>query len=182
MLAAFVFVLFVAACGSGLARLPWPDPSAVVVGPGPRLFPARDGRCCFRGRRACCDAGRDACGLLDARPPLIDLKMLAEHLSVEEDLLTDYVFENGFDVTQSQTVAAIDATVSVTEQREASTVVAATDAAMPLLRHCLGSTPHWRFCPLRAATCLVEAAPGSSGKCVCLPPGFGDEAWLHCRA
>ena len=89
---------------------------------------------------------------------MIDLKMLAEHLSVEEDLLTDYVFGNGFDVTQSQTVAAIDHVVRVVEPREASTVVAVADAAMPLLRHWLGSTPLWKFCPLRAATCLVEAA------------------------
>ena len=38
---------------------------------GPPLFSARDDRCCFRGRHnACCDAGRDACGLLDARLPL----------------------------------------------------------------------------------------------------------------
>ena len=36
----------------------------------------------------------------------IDLKMLAEYLSVEQDLLTDFVFENGFGVTASQTVAA----------------------------------------------------------------------------
>ena len=42
--------------------------------------------------------------------------MLAELLSVEEDLLSDYVFETGFDVTQSQTVAAIDAVVMVSEQ------------------------------------------------------------------
>ena len=39
----------------------------------------------------------------------IDHKMLAGLLSVEQDLLTDFVFENGFDVTATQTVAAIDA-------------------------------------------------------------------------
>ena len=32
---------------------------------------------------------------------VIDLKMLAEYLLVEEDLLADYVFDNGFDVTPS---------------------------------------------------------------------------------
>ena len=44
------------------------------------------------------------------------LKMLAEYLPVEEDLLSNYVFENGFDVTPLQVVRAIDA--MVVEQRE----------------------------------------------------------------
>ena len=67
----------------------------------------------------------------------IDLKMLAELLSVEDDLLPDYVFENGFGMTQSQTVAAIDAMVTVMEQREAGTVVLATDAAATLFAPCV---------------------------------------------
>ena len=57
--------------------------------------------------------------LLCKKGDVIDLKMLAEHLSVVEDLLTDCVFENGLDVTQSQTVATIDAMIRVMEQREA---------------------------------------------------------------
>ena len=39
----------------------------------------------------------------------IELKLLAMYLSVEQDILTDFVFENGFDVTATQVVAAIDA-------------------------------------------------------------------------
>ena len=36
---------------------------------------------------------------------------------------------------------------------------------------------------MHAATCLVEAVPAiSSSRCVCLPRGYSDEAWLHCRA
>ena len=64
----------------------------------------------------------------------MDLKMLSEYLLVREDLLSNYLFENGFDVTVSQTVAAIDAMVVVLEQQEAGNAVAATDAVMPLLQ------------------------------------------------
>ena len=60
--------------------------------------------------------------------------------------------------------------VLVQEQQEASNAVAATVAAMPLLRQGVGLTLFWRFCPTRAATCLIEAVPaGSSNNCVCLP-------------
>ena len=50
---------------------------------------------------------------------------------------------------------AIDA--MIVEQRTAGNVVAATDAAMLMLRQGVGLTPPWRFCPARVATCLVEA-------------------------
>ena len=40
---------------------------------------------------------------------VIDLKMLAMHLAVREDLLSNFVSEYGFDVTVSQTLAAIEA-------------------------------------------------------------------------
>ena len=99
-----------------------------------------------RGRcDACCDAGCDVGGvlfclflsfvkasemkneatLLEQFPLVkksdgIDLKMLAGYLSVEQDLLTDFVFDNGFDVTASQTVAAIDAMNRAVKQPEAS--------------------------------------------------------------
>ena len=40
---------------------------------------------------------------------VIDLKMLAMHLAVREDLLSNFVSEYGFDVTVSQTLAAKEA-------------------------------------------------------------------------
>ena len=73
----------------------------------------------------------------------IDLNMLAGLLSVEQDLLTDFVFEIGFDVTATQVVAAIDVMNRAMKSPEASTVVsltdAATDAAMPVLHSATGS-------------------------------------------
>ena len=67
-----------------------------------------------------------------------DLKILAGFfLSVEQDLLTDFVLENGFDVTASQTVAAIDVMNRAVKQPEVSAFVA-VDAAMPMLRFWLG--------------------------------------------
>ena len=75
----------------------------------------------------------------------IDLKLLAMYLSVEQDLLTDCVFESGFDVTATQVVAPIDAMNRAMKQPEASTVAAltdaATDAAMPMLRAWIGYAP-----------------------------------------
>ena len=92
----------------------------------------------------------------------IDLKMLAGFLSAEQDLLTDFVFESGFDVTATQTVAAIDAVNRAMKQLEACTVVgvndAATVAAMPMLRFRVGFAPSWRPCPLRAATRPFQTA------------------------
>ena len=65
------------------------------------------------------------------------------------------MFEYGFHVTKSQTLAAIDAMVVVPEQEEACNVVAVTDAAMPLLlRHGVCLTLPERSCPARAATLL----------------------------
>ena len=85
-----------------------------------------------------------------------DLKMLAGLLSVEQDLLTDFVFENGFDETATRTVAAVDAMNRAMKQPEACTVVAVNDAAtvaaMPMLRFWFGFAPSWRLCPLRAVT------------------------------
>ena len=62
-------------------------------------------------------------------------------------------------------------------------------------RCCVSGSALPRFgpCPFHAATRFVEAAPaapavveaasaGSSGNCVCLPPCFSDEAWVHRRA
>ena len=89
----------------------------------------------------------------------MDLKMLSEYLLVREDLLSNYLFENGFDVTVSQTVAAIDAIFVVLEQQEAGNAAAATDAAMPLLQPGVCLT---RSCPACAATCLSEATASSS--------------------
>ena len=119
----------------------------------------------------------------------IDVMLLAMYLSVEQDLLTDFVFENVFDVTATQVVAAIDAMNRAMKLPEASTVVAltdaATDAAMPMLRSWVGYAPP-------AATGSADAAAASangealtasgSGKCVCLPHGLSDEAWVQCRA
>ena len=42
---------------------------------------------------------------------VIVLKMLAMHLAVREDLLSNFVFEYGFDVRMSQTLAAIETMV-----------------------------------------------------------------------
>ena len=80
---------------------------------------------------------------------VVDLKTFAEYLLVEEDLLSNCVFENGFDVTPLQVVRAIDA--MVLEQREAGNAEAATDAAMP--------SPQSPAC---AATSCSEALDSSS--------------------
>ena len=73
------------------------------------------------------------------------------------DLLTDFVFENGFDVTGTQTIAPIDAMNRATKQPEVCTGVAVNDAAtlaaMPI--------PSGRPCPLRAATRPFQAAPAA---------------------
>ena len=50
---------------------------------------------------------------------VVDLKMMATYLSVWEDLLSNYVFENGFHVTKSQSLAVL-------EQQEAGNAEAAT--------------------------------------------------------
>ena len=119
----------------------------------------------------------------------IGVKLLAMYLAVEQDLLTVFVFESGFDVTATQVVAAIDAMNRAMKLLEASTVVAltdaTTDAAMPKLRSWVG------YAPL-AATGSAEAAAASAnggaitasgrGKCVCRPHGKSCEAWVHCRA
>ena len=119
----------------------------------------------------------------------IDLKKLAEYWLVEQDLFTDFVFEKGFDVTSMQDVAAIDATNRVMKQPEASTVVALTDAAseaaMAMLRSWADFAPPAAIgsAEASAASATVEAnIVSSSGKCVCLPHDFSDEAWVHCRA
>ena len=48
---------------------------------------------------------------------VVDLKMLAEYVLVEEDLLSNCVFEKGFDVTPLQVARAIDAMVARSRQR-----------------------------------------------------------------
>ena len=100
------------------------------------------------------------------RGDVIDLKMLAMYLSVREDLFSNFVFEHGFHVAKSQTLAAVEAMVVVPEQQEAGNAVAATGAVMPLLlRHGVGLTLPERSSPALAATCLVEAAASSRSNC-----------------
>ena len=72
---------------------------------------------------------------------MVDLKMLAEW----EDLLSNFVFENGFDVTASQTLC------------RSSKKQAMRDASMPLLQLGVGLTLAARSCLACAATCLSEA-------------------------